>query len=213
MPFRPSMRIPLLGALFLAPPLVAQQPGSAAPAPTQPTRPVTLVPALKPPVADTGIFSPLPLPEPTDTRNPDGSPGPQYWQQTVDYTLKASLDTAAKRLSGTEQVRYTNNSPDTLRFVWMQVDQNLFRPGSVGSLLFAQESRFGGAGFPGGFEIESISQSMAMAKPPATAAGRRRAAAASQASARSTPLKWRVDDTMMYLDLAAPLAPGASTTL
>ncbi|MFL5515307.1 MAG: M1 family metallopeptidase, partial [Gemmatimonadales bacterium] len=94
----------------------------------------------------------------------------------------------------------TNNSPDTLRFVWMQVDQNLFRPGSVGSLLFAQESRFGGAGFPGGFEIESITQSPATAKP-TTAAARRRAAAASQATARSTPLKWRVDDTMMYLDL------------
>src|SRR6266853_1472340 len=155
------MRTPVLAVLLLAAPLAAQQPGTTAPAPTQPSRPVTLAPALKPPVADTGIFSPLPLPEPTETRNADGTPGPQYWQQTVDYTLRAALDTAAKRLSGTEQVRYTNNSPDTLKFVWMQVDQNLFRPGSVGSLLFAQESRFGGAGFPGGFEIESITQSLA----------------------------------------------------
>ena len=206
------MRTPVLAVLLLAAPLAAQQPGTTAPAPTQPSRPVTLTPALKPPVADTGIFSPLPLPEPTETRNADGTPGPRYWQQTVDYTLRAALDTAAKRLSGTEQVRYTNNSPDTLKFVWMQVDQNLFRPGSVGSLLFAQESRFGGAGFPGGFQIESLTQSAIPAKPPTTAAGRRRAAA-SQASARSTPLKWRVDDTMMYLDLATPLAPGGSTTL
>ena len=36
----------------------------------------------------------------------------------MDYTIKATLDTAAKRLTGTEQIRYTNNSPDTLRFVW-----------------------------------------------------------------------------------------------
>jgi hypothetical protein len=165
------MRTPVLAALLLAAPLAAQQPGATAPAPTQPTRPVTLAPALKAPVADTGIFSPLPLPEPTEARSADGAPGPRYWQQTVDYTLKAVLDTAAKRLSGTEQLRYTNNSPDTLRFLWMQVDQNLFRPGSVGSLLFAQESRFGGAGFPGGFEIESITQSVVPAKP---AAGRRR---------------------------------------
>jgi hypothetical protein len=208
------MRTPVLAALLLAAPLAAQQPGATAPAPTQPTRPVTLAPALKAPVADTGIFSPLPLPEPTETRNADGAPGPRYWQQTVDYTLKAVLDTAAKRLSGTEQVRYTNNSPDTLRFLWMQVDQNLFRPGSVGSLLFAQESRFGGAGFPGGFEIESISQSVAPAKPaPAAGNRRRRAAPASQAVAPSTPLRWRVDDTMMYLDLATPLPPGGSTTL
>jgi hypothetical protein len=206
------MRTPVLAVLLLAAPLAAQQPGATPPAPTQPSRPVTLVRALKPPVADTGIFSPPPLPEPTETRNADGAPGPRYWQQTVDYTLKAVLDTAAKRLSGTEQVRYTNNSPDTLRFVWMQVDQNLFRPGSVGSLLFAQESRFGGAGFPGGFEIESITQSLAPAKPATGAAGRRRAMPASQ-DARSTPLKWRVDDTMMYLELATPLAPGGSTTL
>jgi Peptidase family M1 domain len=206
------MRTPVLAALLLAAPLAAQQPGATAPAPTQPTRPVTLAPALKAPVADTGIFSPLPLPEPTEARSADGAPGPRYWQQTVDYTLKAVLDTAAKRLSGTEQLRYTNNSPDTLRFLWMQVDQNLFRPGSVGSLLFAQESRFGGAGFPGGFEIESITQSVVPAKP-AAGSRRRRAAAASQAAAQSTPLRWRVDDTMMYLDLATPLPPGGSTTL
>src|SRR5439155_16854619 len=207
------MRTPVLAALLLAGPLAAQQPGATAPAPTQPTRPVTLTPALKAPVADTGIFSPLALPEPTGTRSADGAPGPRYWQQTVDYTLKAVLDTASKRLSGTEQVRYTNNSPNTLRFLWMQVDQNLFRPGSVGSLLFAQESRFGGAGFPGGFEIESITQSVAPAKPAPAATGRRRAPPASQAAARSTPLRWRVDDTMMYLDLATPLAPGGSTAL
>jgi len=207
------MRTPVLAALLLAGPLAAQQPGATAPAPTQPTRPVTLTPALKAPVADTGIFSPLPLPEPTETRSADGAPGPRYWQQTVDYTLKAVIDTAAKRLSGTEQVRYTNNSPDTLRFLWMQVDQNLFRPGSVGSLLFAQGSRFGGAGFPGGFEIESITESVAPAKPAPAATGRRRAAPVAPAAARNTPLKWRVDDTMMYLDLATPLAPGGSTTL
>jgi Peptidase family M1 domain len=207
------MRIPVLAVMLLAAPLAAQQPAATAPAPTQSSRPVTLAPALKPPVADTGIFSPLPLPQPTGARSAEGAPGPGYWQQAVDYTLKAVLDTAAKRLSGTEQVHYTNNSPDTLRFVWMQLDQNLFRRGSVGSLLFAQESRFGGAGFPGGFEIESITQSLAPAKPAAATAGRRRTAPASQASARSAPLRWRVDDTMMYLDLATPLAPGGSTSL
>src|SRR6266550_7709938 len=167
------MRTPVLAVLLLAGPLAAQQPGATAPAPTQPTRPVTLTPALKAPVADTGIFSPLPLPQPTGTRSADGAPGPRYWQQTVDYTLKAVLDTAAKRLSGTEQVRYTNHSPDTLRFVWMQVDQNLFRPGSVGSLLFPAESRFGGAGFPGGFDIASLTQSSLPARP-AIPGGRRR---------------------------------------
>src|SRR5436309_3121046 len=134
------MRFCVLLLGVLAAPLAAQQPRATAPA--QPARPITLTPALKPAVADTGIFSPLPFPQPNGVRRADGSPGPAYWQQRADYVLKATLDTAAKRLTATEQIRYTNNSPDTLRFVWMQLDQNLFKPGSVGSLLFAQESRF-----------------------------------------------------------------------
>ena len=117
--------------------------------------------SLRPPVADTGIFSPLPLPQATETRSASGAPGPRYWQQHVDYSIKATLDTSAKRLAGSETIRYTNHSPDTLRYVWMQVDQNLFRPGSVGSLLFASESRFGSAGFQGGFEIDGITETAA----------------------------------------------------
>jgi hypothetical protein len=193
--------------LVLAAPLAAQQPDTNAP--TQHARPLTLQPALKPPVADTGIFSPVPLPPPNAIRSPDGAPGAAYWQQRADYTLKATLDTAAKRLTGTEQIRYTNNSPDTLRFVWMQLDQNLFRPGSVGSLLFAAESRFGGAGFPGGFDIASLTQTAAPARPAVRPANRRHPAPTAAAPA---PLRFRVDDTMMYVDLATPIPPGGSTT-
>jgi hypothetical protein len=187
-----------------AAPLAAQQPGNA---PSQPARPLNLQPALKPPVADTGIFSPIPLPPPSEVRRADGAPGPRYWQQRADYAIQATLDTAAKRLSASEQVRYTNNSPDTLRFVWMQLDQNLFRPGSTGSLLFAAESRFGGAGFPGGFEISSLTQSAPPARPAGTGSRKRAPAPA------ATALKSRVDDTMMYVELAQPLAPGATTVL
>jgi hypothetical protein len=157
------MRYAGLAVFLIVPPLtslcslqgVAQQP--AAPAPVQTARPLTL-PTLRPPVADTGIFSPLPFPAGNEIRRADGAPGPRYWQQRVDYLIRATLDTAAKRISGTESIRYTNNSPDTLRFVWLQLDQNLFRPGSTGSLLFPAESRFGGGGFEGGFDIDSISQ-------------------------------------------------------
>jgi hypothetical protein len=196
---RPLVILLLLGAG----PLSAQQSDSNAP--TQPARPLNLQPALKPPVADTGIFSPLPLPPANEIRAADGAPGPRYWQQRADYAIKATLDTAAKRLSATEQIRYTNNSPDSLRFVWMQVDQNLFRPGSTGSLLFAAESRFGGAGFPGGFEIASLTQSAPPAPPAGT--GRRKRTPPPEA----TPVKFRVDDTMMYVELAQPIAPGGTT--
>jgi hypothetical protein len=198
------MRHLVLVLALAAAPLAAQQPANA---PTQSARPLNLQPALKPPVADTGIFSPIPLPPPNEIRTADGAPGPRYWQQRADYAIKATLDTAAKRLSATEQIRYTNNSPDTLRFVWMQVDQNLFRPGSTGSLLFAAESRFGGAGFPGGFEIASLTQSAPPARP--AGAGTRKRVPAPEAA----PLKFRVDDTMMYVELAQPIAPGATTVL
>jgi hypothetical protein len=205
------MRTLALLVLLGTAPLAAQQADSNAP--SQPSRQLNLQPALKPPVADTGIFSPVPLPPPDEIRSADGAPGPRYWQQRADYTLKATLDTAAKRITGTEQIRYTNNSPDTLRFVWMQVDQNLFRPGSVGSLLFAAESRFGGAGFAGGFDIASITQS-APAPRPAGPTRRRGAAAGTDGHPGSpTSLSYRVDDTMMYVDLAQPLAPGATTVL
>jgi len=184
-------------------PVAAQQPPATAP--TQAARPLNLQPALKPPVADTGIFSPIPFPPASETRRADGAPGPRYWQQRADYSIKATLDTAAKRLTATEQVRYTNNSPDSLRFVWMQMDQNLFRPGSTGSLLFAAESRFGGAGFPGGFDIATLTQSAPPVRPAGTRSRKR------PPTPVATPVKFRVDDTMMYVELAQPIAPGATT--
>src|SRR5215210_5339309 len=129
---------------------VAQEPEG--PKPVQPARPLAL-PTLRPPVADTGIFSPVVLAPATPVRAANGAPGPGYWQQRVDYTIRARLDTAAKRLSASESIRYTNNSPDTLRFVWLQLDQNLFRPGSKGPAVFAAESRWGVRGFQGGYRI------------------------------------------------------------
>jgi hypothetical protein len=208
------MRPLVLALLLTASPLVAQQPDSNTP--RQPARLLNLQPALKPPVADTGIFSPITLPPPSDIRSADGAPGPGYWQQRADYTIKATLDTAAKRLAATEQIRYTNRSPDTLRFVWLQVDQNLFRTGSTGSLLFAAESRFGGAGFSGGFEIASITQSSPAAQPAVLPRTRHRSSALAADAPRAlpaAPLAHRVDDTMMYVELARALAPGETTVL
>ena len=75
------------------------------------------------------------LPGPNEYRSAAGRPGPAYWQQRADYTLTATLDTAAQSVSGTVTLRYTNNSPDTLRALWLQLDQNLYRPGSKGSAM------------------------------------------------------------------------------
>jgi peptidase M1-like protein len=194
----------LLLAFTLAAPLAAQQP-TTPPTPQAPRapKPTTQV-NLRPAVADTGIFAPIDLPQGNDIRRMNGAPGPKYWQQRADYSIKAILDTAAKKLSGTMTIRYTNNSPDTLTRVWMQLDQNLFKPGSVGSLLNAEESRFGGGGFQGGFEIPWIVQSqtgMRAAKP----------LKAPTTVGLTQKLRTRVDDTMMEVYLTTPLAPGKTT--
>lgn len=219
------MRYTVLMSLLLASPLSAQDPSG--PKPVQPARPLAL-PTLRPPVADTGIFSPAPLPLPTEIRRADGAPGRDYWQQRADYTIRATLDTARQRITGTEAIRYTNNSPDTLRFIWMQLDQNLFRPGSTGSLLFASESRFGGAGFKGGFELERVAQCSGTGalwaggqRDSGTVRTRRKArgkpSAAAESAAPLPPcpavaLRTRVDETMMYVDLVRPIPPGGTTT-
>ena len=121
-------------------------------------------------------------PGPNQYRDASGSPGPAYWQQRADYTIAATLDTAARAINGTVTVRYTNNSPDTLRWVWMQLDQNLFRDGSKGSAVFAADSRWGARNFAGGYKLGVVTADGAAVAP-------------------------KVDDTMMRLDLAQPLAP------
>ena len=81
-------------------------------------------------VADTSPFRPLALPTPNAYRTGSGMPGAAYWQQKADYDIKASLDTSTHTVRGEETIRYTNNSPDTLRYVWMQLDQNTSGPNS-----------------------------------------------------------------------------------
>jgi len=74
------------------------------------------------------IFAPLTLPTPPGpTRSSGGLPGPAYWQNRADYSIIAALDPGTKTLSATETITYTNNSPDTLDVLWIQLDQNIYR--------------------------------------------------------------------------------------
>src|ERR1700744_5448946 len=65
-------------------------------------------------------------------RSASGAPGEKYWTNKVDYTIHTTLDTAAHALSGEVTVAYTNNSPDELPFLWLQLDQNIFKKDSAG---------------------------------------------------------------------------------
>jgi hypothetical protein len=76
-------------------------------------------------------FAPLTLPDPVNAyRSSDGAPGPAYWQNQADYEMQATLDTTAKVLHNDEVITYTNNSPDSLTGVWIQLDQNIYRQDS-----------------------------------------------------------------------------------
>jgi Peptidase family M1 domain len=64
------------------------------------------------------------LPDPSPYRNMDGSPGPDYWQQRCDYDIDCTLDTKTQKLYGDERVTYYNQSPHTLNYIWLQLDEN-----------------------------------------------------------------------------------------
>ncbi|MFA6947222.1 MAG: M1 family peptidase, partial [Pedobacter sp.] len=92
-------------------------------------------------------------------RSAGGQPGPKYWQNRADYKLSVRLNEKTNEISGTEVLTYTNNSPDKLPFIWMQLDQNLFKEDSRGHALIPPAgSRSGthGQKFNAGYKIRSV---------------------------------------------------------
>jgi len=143
---------------------------------------------------DESPFRRLDLPTPTLIRTGAGTPGPAYWQQRVDYTINATLDTVAKAVVGDERITYTNNSPDTLRYLWLQLDQNLYGPGSRGTALNP------GTPTDGGVRLVWVGE-------PAIAPAKGRAARA------AAPLPYSVNNTMMRVELPRPLPPKGRQVL
>lgn len=72
-------------------------------------------------------------------RSVNGAPGPAYWQNRADYTLQATIDTVKQQLTGAAIIRYTNNSPDSLSSLWLQLDQNIYQKGARSNYLFDQQ--------------------------------------------------------------------------
>ena len=96
----------------------------------------------------------------TPTRTAGGQPGAQYWQNAADYRIDARLDEKTARVSATVDITYTNNSPDRLPFVWLQVDQNLYRNDSRGGAITpVAGGRFGNSDrtFRGGDSLQTVS--------------------------------------------------------
>lgn len=93
-----------------------------------------------------------------DIRSASGQPGPKYWQNRADYLIRASLNEQDTTVDGEVTINYTNNSPDRLDFLWLQLDQNLFRSDSRGAATTpVSGDRFDVKGFSkGGYHIESV---------------------------------------------------------
>ena len=139
------------------------------------------------------------LPTPTDTRTASGAPGPGYWQQRADYDIDISLDDENQRLSGTSRITYHNRSPHTLKYLWVQLDQNRFKPDAE-SATSREAPHFGDRVpfntikgilarrvFDGGYQIESVTDG------------------------GGKPMNHTIVKTMMRIDLESPLAPNEST--
>ena len=145
------------------------------------------------------------LPTGNAMRNAAGAPGHAYWQQRADYTIRATLDEAKRAISGVETITYHNNSPDALPYLWLQLDQNVYRPDADARTSATVASRDAWAkakteedgmrfdtmrslvenrSFDGGFTIASVK------------------------GADGTALKYTINRTMMRIDLATPLKPG-----
>ncbi|HEX9852144.1 MAG TPA: hypothetical protein VGA68_03985, partial [Woeseiaceae bacterium] len=148
------------------------------------------------------------LPSPNMYRSASGAPGPLYWQQRADYDIEVVLDEGRRHIAASETVRYTNNSPDSLRYLWIQLDQNRFRTDSLENrtrtatdpltildrknrdvitfdeLAYEQATRE----TPYGFEIGEVTD------------------------ARGRAMPHTIVDTMMRIDLPEPLGPGQRTS-
>ncbi|MSQ39088.1 MAG: M1 family peptidase [Chitinophagaceae bacterium] len=124
-------------------------------------------------------------------RAASGEPGPKYWQNRADYKLDVKLNEATNEIAGTEILTYTNNSPLKLNFIWMQLDQNLFKKDSRGSAIVPLNgSRNGGGGqeFDAGYKIKSV-KILSGAK-----------------NEKATPVEYLIEDTRMQIFLPKELA-------
>ncbi len=135
------------------------------------------------------------LPTPNEYRSGSGAPGPKYWQQRADYVITAELNDTNQSISGSETITYFNNSPDVLKYLWLQLDQNINKKNSMTAMsddnsirdsinmrTLASDLRL--HDFDGGFKIKSVKD------------------------ANGKELPYTINNTMMRVDLPQALPAG-----
>jgi len=131
-------------------------------------------------------FNPQFYPYPgNDLRSASGEPGPKYWQNRADYNINCTLDTIKHVVAGDVEIFYTNNSPDNLKFLWLQLDQNIYKKESRGS---ATTTETGGRWANGDFTNGDVIKSLAV-----------------DYNGKTYPARFLVTDTRMQVWLQEPL--------
>ena len=137
------------------------------------------------------------LPTPNVYRTASGAPGHEYYQQKADYQINVELDEEKNILEGNEIITYTNNSPDVLNYLWVQLDQNVRAKNSHGQLTttssmnnkmsFRNIKRMHDRiNFDGGFKLEEVRDTY------------------------NNQLAYIINETMMRIELSKPLRQGQS---
>jgi len=140
------------------------------------------------------------LPTPNVYRTASGAPGHKYWQQQVDYKIAIAIDDNSQRLTGAQTMDYQNNSPDTLRYLWLQLDQNRMKRDSAYKMTGTAPKKdkitfknfrtvVESPAFDGGYQITKVTGS------------------------NKKPLHYIINGTMMRIDLPKPLKSGDSVEL
>jgi hypothetical protein len=133
------------------------------------------------------------LPTPNEYRTGSGAPGPKYWQQKADYDIAVELHESSNSISGKETITYTNNSPDALKYLWLQLDQNVLADdntlkststGVVKDSAITKTYVDDVSDFKAGYDIRSVKE------------------------VSGKPLPFTINNTMMRVDLPQPLRPG-----
>ncbi|WP_258807844.1 M1 family metallopeptidase [Pseudidiomarina sp. CB1] len=151
------------------------------------------------------------LPTPNVYRSAAGEPGESYWQQRADYDINVRLDEKKRRLDASETITYHNNSPYTLKYVWIQLDQNIFRDDSRAerSATFGShpDTDLDGIDKPARLSLGQLRRQQFMTDNELGFAIDKVATASDEA------LSFTIVGTNMRVDLAEPLAPGEQTEL
>ena len=137
------------------------------------------------------------LPTPNEYRTASGAPGPKYWQQRADYVIKCEMDEPNFSIKGSETITYYNNSPDVLTYLWLQLDEN-------------QHSSVNNANYQNSTNLSRIYTTGQLDQMATTGTDNGNGEIIKKITDATTgkSLSYRINKTMMRVNLPAPLKPG-----